>query len=477
MYADDMVIWCTDELASVATKVLQRAVDALTAWANRWCVSINTDKCSTTLFTLSPKQKAGDIKINGEPLREDKQPTYLGVTFDDRLTWKHHINKAATKARRKLAILRKLSGTTWGANEKILSKVYQQGIRPHLEYGSTAWCPASNTTLQEIDKVQSQALRVITGAMKSTRIEEMEKVVAIQNLKGRRDTKVIIQADKIPLHTKPPNERQVPRPSTGTTEKKQLHSPSHPMKGRFQDLALGRLKRSSFIHQAKRLRREIAELPEVDSPLTFVPQQTPWREESGLQIHIQTEVPGVFGKDEQNEIQRRTVTLSFLDDEYPQHCWIRVYTDGSAQNAVKNGGAGIYIEYPNNSRDTVKIPTGKFCHNYDAEIQAIVVAIKKLLNTNLGPHPVVFLTDARSVLQALQYKKLPDLQILLYEMCRHCTVKMQWIPSHCGIPGNESADRLAKEGAAEDQPDVPITYHQKKKMIKSIRRSTYANTR
>ena len=55
MYADDMVIWCTDELASVATKVLQRAVDALTAWANRWCVSINTDKCSTTLFTLSPK--------------------------------------------------------------------------------------------------------------------------------------------------------------------------------------------------------------------------------------------------------------------------------------------------------------------------------------------------------------------------------------------------------------------------------------
>ena len=31
---------------------------------------------------------------------------------------------------------------------------------------------------------------------------------------------------------------------------------------------------------------------------------------------------------------------------------------------------------------------------------------------------------------------------------------MQWIPSHCGIPGNEKADQLAKEGAAEDQPDV-----------------------
>lgn len=105
----------------------------------------------------------------------------------------------------------------------------------------------------------------------------------------------------------------------------------------------------------------------------------------------------------------------------------------------------------------------------DAEIQAIVVAVKKLLNTDLGSHPVVFLTDARSVLQALQAKRLPDLQILLYEICRHCRVKMQWIPSHCGIPGNENADRLAKEGAAEEQPDVLITYHQKKKMIKSFR--------
>ena len=105
MYADDLVIWFTEEHATVTTKQIQRAINALTLWANRWCVSINTD----TLFTLSPKQKAGDIKIDGELLKEDKQPTYLGVTFDDKLTWKQHINKATTKARMKLAILRKLS--------------------------------------------------------------------------------------------------------------------------------------------------------------------------------------------------------------------------------------------------------------------------------------------------------------------------------------------------------------------------------
>ena len=103
-----------------------------------------------------------------------------------------------------------------------------------------------------------------------------------------------------------------------------------------------------------------------------------------------------------------------------------------------------------------------------------MVAIKRLLTTELGPHPVVFLTDARSVLQALQSNKLQDLHVALYEICRYCTVKLQWIPSHCGIPGNESADKLAKAGAAEEQPDVPVTYHQKKKMITSLRKAPIA---
>ena len=55
-------------------------------------------------------------------------------------------------------------------------------------------------------------------------------------------------------------------------------------------------------------------------------------------------------------------------------------------------------------------------------------------------------------------------------MCQRCRVTLQWIPSHCGIPGNEIADRLAKEGATKEQPLVPITFLHKKKMIQLLRR-------
>ena len=144
-----------------------------------------------------------------------------------------------------------MCGTTWGANERILKKVYQQNIRPHLEYGSSAWCAAKDTTLQKLDNVQNQALRCITGALKSTPVVAMKKITELQPLQERRDTKIIIQGEK-------------------------YHSiPNHPLKERFTDLAMGRLKRSSFIHQAKKLRRQYDNLPDVSVPLSSVPEQMP----------------------------------------------------------------------------------------------------------------------------------------------------------------------------------------------------------
>ena len=119
--------------------------------------------------------------------------TYLGVKFDKRQTWKPHITQAEGKARKKLAMMRKLAGTSWGASEQILKTVYQGTVRPHLEYNSTAWSTTAKTNQQALDKVQNQALRIITGATKSTPISFMEKLTGIQPLQERRRGKGVYQ--------------------------------------------------------------------------------------------------------------------------------------------------------------------------------------------------------------------------------------------------------------------------------------------
>ncbi|KAK7109286.1 hypothetical protein V1264_013353 [Littorina saxatilis] len=78
--------------------------------------------------------------------------------------------------------MRKLAGTSWRANGEILKRVYQGAVRPHLEYGSTAWSTAAKTHQQTMDRVQNQALRIITGSMRSTPIKTMEEVAAMQPL-------------------------------------------------------------------------------------------------------------------------------------------------------------------------------------------------------------------------------------------------------------------------------------------------------
>ena len=74
------------------------------------------------------------IMLEDVKLQHTDSTTYLGVTFDKRQTWRKHIDGAQAKARSKLALLRKLAGTQWGAVETVLKNVYIGAIRPHLEY-------------------------------------------------------------------------------------------------------------------------------------------------------------------------------------------------------------------------------------------------------------------------------------------------------------------------------------------------------
>ena len=83
---------------------------------------------------------------------------------------------------------------------------------------------------------------------------------------------------------------------------------------------------------------------------------------------------------------------------------------------------------------------------------------------------IVFLTDSLSVLQSISRncdKTLNNLQSALRSCSDKHQIVLQWIPSHCGLIGNEIADDLAKEGTKYEQTDLKTNFSESKTLIKA----------
>ena len=445
LYADDLVLWCSEEFTTTATYRMQSALDKLTTWTNNWCVTINKEKSSATLFTLSQAEPK-NLTLDKSPLKYEVQQTYLGITFDKRLTWKQQIQNGETKARKKLNIMRKLAGTKWGANGKTLRQVYLGTVRPHLEYGSSAWMTAAQSHKYNLEKVQNQALRIITGAMRSTPIVKMEQTTSIAPMKRRWECKALIQYTKARAMEE------------------------HLMHARTYGTNTSRLKRSSFLKESRGIQRSLQEcLPAVVDTLDPTPEAPSW-EKKTTNMEINTSIPFFTSKEDHNDLSKKALTMSMLEERYPREAWIRIYTDGSATDAVRRGGAGVYIQFPNGRRQAEAIPTGQHCTNYKAEAEALVHAANIIRDVTDPQSQLVFLTDAMSVLQAVTADKLPRLREAM-EGIPCLRIKLQWVPSHCGVLGNEQADRMAKLGAQKEQPDNSVSFQEMKALIKTMFRA------
>ena len=75
---------------------------------------------------------------------------------------------------------------------------------------------------------------------------------------------------------------------------------------------------------------------------------------------------------------------------------------------------------------------------------------------------VVFLSDDRPMLQAMDTEKERELTSKLADLSKQKRVALQWIPANCGIPGNERADQLAKQGARDAQPTSSLRFSERK---------------
>ena len=120
------------------------------------------------------------------------------------------------------------------------------------------------------------------------------------------------------------------------------------------------------------------------------------------------------------------------------HRWLR-------NKRSTNCGAVSLIYLPNGQ---ILKATGKYCTNYDAEVKGLEQRAQAVIYlTDTNSEDVVCVTDSRSILDSLAGHGEHNIRRKLHNILEHRRVILQWIPAHCGIKGNEHANRLAKQGA------------------------------
>ena len=114
-------------------------LNKIAAWCDLWGFKINIEKTAAVLFTHRIDKIETPLSISGRPISVEKTAKFLGVIFDSKLTWNAHVAYIVDKCRKRLNLMRMISGQTFGSSKKCLLTIYRALIRSVLDYGCIAF--------------------------------------------------------------------------------------------------------------------------------------------------------------------------------------------------------------------------------------------------------------------------------------------------------------------------------------------------
>jgi ribonuclease HI len=137
-----------------------------------------------------------------------------------------------------------------------------------------------------------------------------------------------------------------------------------------------------------------------------------------------------------------------------------IYTDGSASSGTTDGGAGVVVTSGDPADpqfiETITVKGATRTSSYEEEVSAMNAALE-FIGDNFLDGQVTICTDCLSLCQALRSLN-EDVDSTLWRISKCLPfIIIQWVPSHCGVPGNEAADLAAKDATRIEDAGRPVS--------------------
>ena len=366
-----------------------------------------------------------------------------------------------TQCREALNLLRVVVHLKWGGDRDTLLTLYRAIIRSKLDYGCVVYGTASNTNLRQLDSIHNTGLRLALGAFCTSPVSSLYAETNEAPLEERHL--------KLSMNYYLKTRACIENPAHHA-----LHEFDRTTRDLYTPKPNGRGGMSRPPTRPVGLRVEAA----VASAEINVDLICPLRQPSFP--------PGTHKYDpsRHNLIERVSKCMISREEaqaKFNEYCGTlgphdEVYTDGSKIDE-RVGAAAVINRHFQNGEITCRCLSKRLPDNstiFVAEATAITLALDYYQHMEPVRHDVVVFSDSMSCLQEIEGEDtenplicyIMNLLWLLSDKGTH--VRFCWIPSHCGIEGNEKIDQSAKESLDHDiDPLARIHYADLKPLINS----------
>jgi hypothetical protein len=168
IYADDILLLtpsAPSNLASTA-KNLADCINSTSDWLSNHGLLLNKSKTECVLFgtpSLIAKSPVSELRLNDHNIQFAKAVRYLGVTLDETLSLKAHVNNTCHAAFGYLRVISKQKKAMKTSAVKIL---LHSLVLSRIEFCSSIFYGATNQLQSRLQMVSNSSLRILAGLRK-----------------------------------------------------------------------------------------------------------------------------------------------------------------------------------------------------------------------------------------------------------------------------------------------------------------------
>ena len=138
LFADDFAMW-TNVTGRNAARVLNTALQNCFNWAKHNQVEFNAKKSAVVLFTRSHNIPIYTFKIGTETIPIVDSFKYLGVTFQNSMSWSEHCERVQLKLKRAQQLIFRVCHNWHPPTAFVLRHLIDKMMHPILTYGFPIW--------------------------------------------------------------------------------------------------------------------------------------------------------------------------------------------------------------------------------------------------------------------------------------------------------------------------------------------------